>query len=168
MPESDIQPHARDVAALLHERALRLVTAESCTGGLIVASLTEIPGSSDWIECGFVTYSVDAKQRMLGVRAETIAHHGAVSEPTAREMALGALERSQADVAVSVTGIAGPSGGDVLQPVGTVWFGWALRTPGEIVFESAVHVFEGSRTEVRHAATKAALSGLRSLLDKDQ
>lgn len=85
--------------------------------------LTTIPGSSDWLECGFVTYSVEAKQQMLGVRPETLEHHGAVSEPTAREMALGALIHSTADVAVSVTGIAGLGGGEILQPVGTVWFG---------------------------------------------
>lgn len=123
MADDDLETWARNTGAILTQRGLRLATAESCTGGLVVACSRQFPGSSDWLECGFVTYSVEAKQQMLGVRPETLEHHGAVSEPTAREMALGALIHSTADVAISVTGIAGPGGGEILQPVGTVWFG---------------------------------------------
>jgi nicotinamide-nucleotide amidase len=166
MVDDDLETWARNTGALLSQRGLRLATAESCTGGLIVAMLTAIPGSSDWLECGFVTYSVEAKQQMLGVRPETLEHHGAVSEPTAREMALGALIHSTADVAVSVTGIAGPGGGEILQPVGTVWFGWALRTADDVIFESAVHTFRGTRAEVRENAVRTALIGIKSILDK--
>lgn len=166
MTASDLQALARSTGEHLRRHGLRLATAESCTGGLICATLTEIPGSSDWLECGFITYRLDSKQRLLGVRSETLEHHGPVSEPTAREMALGALERSSADVAVSVTGIAGPGGGEVLHPIGTVWFGWALRTDLEIVFESAMHELHGSRTEIRTDAVHVALAGINALIDK--
>ncbi len=121
-------------------RRLRLACAESCTGGLIASTCTAIPGSSDWFECAFVTYRLAAKQRLLDVSDETLRRWGAVSEPTAKEMALGALQHCDADIAVSVTGVAGPSGGDVANPVGTVWFAWALRSPNDIqVVQTARH-----------------------------
>lgn len=111
----------------LRKKALRLATAESCTGGLIAAALTAIPGSSDVLDCGFVTYSNEAKRRLLGVPAETLNAHGAVSEETARAMAQGALVGSQADLSVAVTGIAGPGGGSPGKPVGLVHFAAASR-----------------------------------------
>jgi len=137
-----------------------MASAESCTGGLIAATCTDLAGSSVWFERGFVTYSNAAKTDMLGVDAQLIGQHGAVSEPVARAMALGAVRHSQAQVAVAVTGIAGPSGGSVDKPVGTVWFGWAVGT--------AVHtqrrVFAGDRAGVRAAAVRHALRGLLELL----
>jgi nicotinamide-nucleotide amidase len=129
-------------------------TAESCTGGLIIAALTDIPGSSAMVDRGFVTYSNEAKMEMLGVRAATLDAHGAVSAETAREMAEGALARSRADIALAVTGIAGPDGGSAEKPVGLVWFGVAhagQRTvTGMRVFENKGRGFIRRET-VRHA-----------------
>lgn len=149
-------------AALDAARAadLKIATAESCTGGLIAASLTEIPGSSDVFERGFVTYSNEAKTEMLGVPAGLIAEHRAVSEPVARAMAEGALAHSSADIAVAVTGIAGPGGGSAEKPVGLVFIG-AARKGVSAVAER--HVFPGNRAEVRRAAVMRALAVLLSL-----
>jgi nicotinamide-nucleotide amidase len=118
---------AASVVRIYAERNLRVATAESCTGGLVAALLTEIPGSSSVVEAGFVTYSNEAKAAMIGVPAEALETHGAVSEPVARAMAEGALTRSQADIAVSITGIAGPGGATATKPVGLVHFGLAIR-----------------------------------------
>jgi nicotinamide-nucleotide amidase len=142
--------------------AARLCTAESLTGGLIAATLTSVAGSSDWFEAGFVTYTLAAKQRVLGVRADTLARHGAVSEPTAREMALGALEAADATHAVAVTGVAGPAGGDPRDPVGTVWLAWAVR--GEPLVRTARISVDGDRAAVRTATVHTALQGLLALL----
>ena len=128
-------------------------TAESCTGGLIAGALTEIAGSSDVVDRGFVTYSNEAKMQMLGVPAETLAAHGAVSEQTARAMALGALANSEATVTVAVTGVAGPGGGSAEKPVGLVHFG--VATPDSIVAEH--RIFEGDRGAVRHQTVLHAL-----------
>ncbi len=141
----------------LQRRGLVAATAESCTGGLIAGAITGIPGSSGWFDRGFVTYSNDAKVEMLGVRRETLQAHGAVSEATAAEMAAGALAHSRADVAVAVTGVAGPGGGTVDKPVGTVCFAWARR--GAAV-ATATHCFPGDRAAVRAATVDAALQGL--------
>ncbi|MCY3981827.1 MAG: nicotinamide-nucleotide amidohydrolase family protein [Alphaproteobacteria bacterium] len=140
-------------------RSLRVTTAESCTGGLIAALLTEIPGSSDVIGHGFVTYSNDAKQDMLGVRAETLAVHGAVSSETAQEMASGALARAipDATLAVAVTGVAGPGGGSVKKPVGTVWLAVASAS-GETAAKK--HLFRGNRSDIRYAAVECAITML--------
>lgn len=133
-----------------------IATAESCTGGMIAAALTGIAGSSDVFERGFVTYSNAAKQEMLGVQAETLARHGAVSAETAREMAAGALARSHADIAVSVTGIAGPGGGSPEKPVGLVWFG--LASAGEEIHAHR-ETFQGpGREAIRQQATALALA----------
>ena len=132
---------------------LMVATAESCTGGLIAATLTAIPGSSEVLERGFVTYSNAAKSDLLGVDPALIAAHGAVSEAVARAMAEGALTRSRAHIAVSVTGLAGPDGGGE-KPVGLVWFGCARRGHGTA---TGRHVFPGNRTEVRRAAVAEAL-----------
>lgn len=148
------------VADLMLKRQWMLATAESCTGGLIAAACTELAGSSVWFERGFVTYSNAAKTELLGVPAALIADHGAVSEPVARAMASGALQHSQAHVALSVTGIAGPGGGSPDKPVGTVWFGWA--TPQGVWSE--MQCFEGDRAAVRAGALQHSLGKLTQLL----
>jgi nicotinamide-nucleotide amidase len=126
MFDTVIQDEARALLEYLRRADLAIATAESCTGGLIIAALTEIPGSSDVVERGFVTYSNEAKLTMLGVPAELIETHGAVSEPVARAMAHGALVHSEADVAVAVTGVAGPGGGSTEKPVGLVHLAAAM------------------------------------------
>jgi len=142
-------------SVLEHCRALgwKVATAESCTGGLIAGALTEIAGSSDVVDRGFVTYSNEAKMQMLGVPAETLEAHGAVSEETARAMAVGALEKSDATVTVAVTGVAGPGGGSAEKPVGLVHF--AAATPDGIVAEH--RILEGDRGAVRHQTVLHAL-----------
>jgi len=149
------------LAALLGERlkaqGLVLTTAESCTGGWVAQAVTSISGSSDWFDRGYVTYSNAAKREMLGVRAATLERHGAVSEETAREMASGALAASGAGVAVSITGVAGPTGGTPAKPVGMVCFGWALRD-GRV--EAATRRFDGDREAVRRQSVVFALQGI--------
>ena len=143
-------------------RGRQVAVAESCTGGLIAAAITDVVGSSGWFDRGFVSYSNEAKVELLGVAPEILAARGAVSEETARQMAAGALARSAADVAVAVTGIAGPGGGSPGKPVGTVCLAWARRdgTP-----EAVTRHFAGDRSEVRRATVEAALEGLLARLD---
>ena len=148
---------AAALGAVLRRRGVTAATAESCTGGLVAGAITDIAGSSAWFDRGFVTYSNEAKTEMLGVRPETLASHGAVSEATAAEMATGALSRSRADVAVAVTGIAGPDGGSAAKPVGTVCLAWARRG-GRV--DVATRHFAGDRAAVRAATVEAALRGL--------
>jgi nicotinamide-nucleotide amidase len=136
-----------------------LATAESCTGGLIAATLTAIAGSSDVVERGFVTYSNEAKMELLGVPAGLIGEHGAVSEPVARAMAEGALARSRADVAVAVTGVAGPGGGSADKPVGLVWFGLAQH--GAALHSERV-IFPGDRAAIREATVAHAFTLIRA------
>ncbi len=150
---------AERLGRVLAGRRWTVATAESCTGGLVAAAITDVAGSSAWFDRGFVTYSNEAKAEMLGVRLETLAAHGAVSEATAGEMAAGALARSGADIAVAVTGIAGPAGGSPGKPVGLVCFAWARR--GGAV-EVRTLRFPGGRAAVRAAAVAAALEGLIS------
>ena len=145
-----------DLARELKARGHTMATAESCTGGLIAGACTEVSGSSEWFERGFVTYSNAAKTELLGVPVELIAQHGAVSEPVARAMAAGALAHSPAQLAVAVTGVAGPTGGSADKPVGTVWFGWA--TPAGTFNEH--QRFDGDRAAVRAATVRHALAGL--------
>ncbi len=144
---------------LLKERR-HAATAESCTGGWIAKALTDIAGSSDWFVEGFVTYSNESKVRRLGVPRAILKKHGAVSEPTVRAMAAGALRRSNAQVAVAVTGIAGPGGAVPGKPVGTVWLGWATRRGSAIRVSVQVKHFRGDRETVRRKAVRAALLGL--------
>jgi len=144
------------IAELLRERAWKLATAESCTGGMIAAACTDLAGSSDWFERGFVTYSNEAKNEMLGVDASLIDAHGAVSEVVARAMAFGAVRHSNAQVSVAVTGIAGPAGGSAQKPVGTVWF--AFMVDG--LLSSEMLRFDGDRAQVRRATVLHALDGL--------
>jgi nicotinamide-nucleotide amidase len=135
----------------------RIVTAESCTAGWLAKVLTEVPGCSRWFECGYVCYSNDAKVRDLGVRAETLEAQGAVSEPVVRALAEGALERSGAEVAVAISGIAGPTGAVPGKPVGTVWFAVAHRRGQAIEGVARVKFFEGDRDAVRRKAVQFAL-----------
>lgn len=148
------------LAQALVGRGWMLATAESCTGGLIAAACTSLAGSSNWFERGFVTYSNEAKSDLLGVDASAIATHGAVSEMVARAMAFGAVRRSHAQVAVAVTGIAGPAGGSPDKPVGTVWFGFSVD--GRLTSETVR--FDGDRQAVREAAVRHALARLLALL----
>jgi nicotinamide-nucleotide amidase len=147
---------AEELASLLVARGWWLATAESCTGGMIAAACTDLAGSSAWFERGFVTYSNDAKEELLGVPASLIEQHGAVSEPVARAMAQGAVTRSPARVSVAVTGIAGPTGGTAAKPVGTVWFGYSVD--GQLTSE--LQCFAGDRAAVRAATVRHALAGL--------
>jgi nicotinamide-nucleotide amidase len=151
---------AQQVGAALKARGLKLVTAESCTGGWVSMALTAVAGSSDWFERGYVTYSNAAKRDDLGVQEETLRRHGAVSEETAREMAAGALKRSGGQVALAITGIAGPTGGTLGKPVGTVSFAWARG--GKI--SSETRRFDGDRENVRRQSVLHALHGLLQLL----
>ena len=145
----------------LKQAGRSVATAESCTGGWLGAVLTSIPGSSLWYERGFVSYSNMAKREMLGVQTETLTRHGAVSEPTARAMAEGALAHSHADLTVAITGIAGPAGGTAEKPVGMVCFAWAARKQPT---QSRTQRFSGDREAVRRQAVMAALEGVRTLL----
>ncbi len=147
------------------QRGIMLATAESCTGGLIIAALTDIAGSSAVVDRGFITYSNEAKMEMLGVRQETLQAHGAVAAETAREMAAGALRYSRAGIAVSVTGIAGPDGGSQQKPVGLVWFGLA-RTGKEAVAEKRLFDNRG-RAFIRSESVKVALEMILSALDQE-
>ena len=150
------------LAEKLQKKGWMLATAESCTGGLIAGACTDLAGSSNWFERGFVSYSNAAKIELLGVDDALIARHGAVSEAVARAMADGALAHSHAQVALAVTGVAGPTGGSRNKPVGTVWFSW--RLPGQLVSE--LRQFEGDRAAVRAATVQHALQTLNALLDQ--
>ena len=150
----------RQLAESLLGQGLMLATAESCTGGLIAKTCTDLAGSSEWFERGFVTYSNQAKVDMLGVALADLQTHGAVSEPVARQMAAGALARSRAQVAVGVTGIAGPGGGSIDKPVGTVWFGFASTR--EVTSECLL--FAGDRQQVRQQSLEHALRRLVAML----
>lgn len=163
MNEDRITALARQLGEACHLRGRTLVVAESCTAGGVCEAITRIPGSSRWLERGFVTYSNEAKLEMLGVDEETLLDHGAVSEAAAREMVLGALRWSRADTAAAVTGIAGPDGGTSDKPVGLVWFAWCVRG-GAARVES--RQFAGDRTEVRRQAIEFTLKGLVQALEK--
>ncbi len=150
------------LAELLQNNQWRMATAESCTGGLIAGACTELSGSSNWFERGFVTYSNEAKSELLGVDPALIQNYGAVSEQVARAMAVGAIRRSEglAQVAVAVTGVAGPTGGSAEKPVGTVWLAWSVQ--GQLSSER--HLFPGDRRAVRQATVLQALRRLRELV----
>jgi nicotinamide-nucleotide amidase len=161
------------LASALLQRGWMMATAESCTGGMIAAACTDLAGSSQWFERGFVSYSNEAKHDMLGVPQALISQHGAVSEAVAQAMVLGALKKSQAQVALAVTGIAGPTGGSPAKPVGTVCFAWGLPTDGgPTIGAETVWVkvqtchFEGDRAAVRQATLTHALGQLLELLQQ--
>jgi len=151
-----IEALATQLGTLLADKGKKIVTAESCTGGWVAQSITQVPGSSLWFDRSYVTYSNDAKRDMLGVKLRTLTKFGAVSQPVVEEMVAGALKKSGADFAVAISGIAGPDGGSEDKPVGTVWFAWSIA--GEI--DSSVALLPGSRRDVRAAAVTLALQGL--------
>ncbi len=157
MDTSTSLPLVTQLAQALTGRGWMMTTAESCTGGLIAGACTELAGSSLWFDRGVVTYSNEAKVDLLGVPAELIAQHGAVSEPVAMAMAQGALARSKAQIAVAVTGVAGPGGGSPDKPVGTVWLAWACH---DGLVQAERHVFGGDRAAVRSATVRCALQGV--------
>jgi len=156
-----MQQWVEQIAEQLTARGWMLATAESCTGGWVARELTARAGSSDWFDCGFVTYSNGAKQRLLGVPAELIEREGAVSEAVVRAMAEGAVRNSDARVAVSISGVAGPGGGSAEKPVGTVWFGWACEGRPT---RAEHHLFDGDREAVRRQAVEIALRGILAAL----
>ena len=154
----DLEALAAELGRVLLACGLRAATAESCTGGLVAGAITSVAGSSDWFDRGFVTYSNDAKTELLGVDPALIGAHGAVSEPVAAAMAAGALAHSRADLAVAVTGIAGPGGGTPAKPVGTVCFAWVRRNGGQASVRT--ERLSGDRAAVREASVRIALGGL--------
>ena len=158
--DTELSALAAAVGSRLRDNHDHLVTAESCTGGWIAKTVTDIAGSSDWFDCGMAAYSYEAKQALLGVRPQTLETHGAVSRETVIEMVSGALVNSGASVAVAVTGIAGPGGGTESKPVGTVWIGWKRR--GGYPHAELFH-FQGDRESVRRQTVAAALRGLEAL-----
>ena len=155
--DARLEALSRAVGDHLQARGWRLATAESCTGGWVAEVVTATAGSSAWFDCGFITYSNDAKCALLGVSPMTLARHGAVSEATVAAMAEGCLERSEAEVALSISGIAGPGGGSPAKPVGTVCFGWARH--GEAP-QTTTCRFDGDRSAVRRQAVVFALTEL--------
>jgi len=158
--DAELRDIVEGIGSRLRESRDLLVAAESCTGGWIAKTVTDVAGSSEWFDCGMVAYSYEAKQALLGVRAETLEIHGAVSRETVVEMVSGALVNSGATVAVAVTGIAGPGGGSDDKPVGTVWIGWKRR--GGYARADVFH-FDGDRDDVRRQTVAAALRGLEEL-----
>lgn len=158
--DAELREQAELIGARLRAEHDHLVTAESCTGGWIAKTVTDIAGSSDWFDSGMVAYSYEAKQALLGVRPQTLETHGAVSRETVIEMVSGALVNSGASVAVAVTGIAGPGGGSEGKPVGTVWIGWKRRGG---YARAEVFQFDGDRDAVRRQTVASALRGLGRL-----
>ncbi len=161
MNDQMLQHLARQVGIALTRHGLMLVSAESCTGGWLGQTITSVAGSSAWYERGFITYATISKHEMLGVSAVTLQQHGAVSEQTAREMAEGSIARSHAQVAIAITGIAGPEGGTVEKPVGMVCFAWALK---DGLARNETQHFSGDREAVRRQSVAVALQGVIDLL----
>lgn len=152
---------AQQVGVALKQRGLTLVTAESCTGGGVAQAITMISGSSAWFDRGFVTYSNASKEEMLGVSPDTLEMHGAVSEQTVREMVDGALQYSRAQVAVSVSGVAGPTGGTPEKPVGMVWFAWGTNDS----VHAECHHLSGDRDAIRAKSVQIALQGVLNIMN---
>lgn len=161
MPDKRLIELAAQAGVALKAQGLMLATAESCTGGWVAQAVTAVPGSSQWFERGFVTYTYISKREMLGVSQDTLSAHGAVSEQTVREMVTGALANSHAQIAVAISGTAGPDGGTAEKPVGTVCFAWGVKN-GEP--KSATRHFPGDREMVRRGAVEFALEGVLKLL----
>ncbi len=159
--DAEIEHLATELGKALGQRGWLAATAESCTGGGVATAITDIAGSSGWFDRGFVTYTNQAKQQMLGVSDESLQQHGAVSEAVVLEMARGALAHSSATISVAISGIAGPGGATEDKPVGTVWFAWAEQGGRH---HSLLARFDGDRRQVRQQAVRQALSGLLALL----
>ncbi|HGN1706846.1 TPA: nicotinamide-nucleotide amidase [Providencia rettgeri] len=165
--EKQLEILSIQIGQKLKEQGKTVTAAESCTGGWIAKVLTDIAGSSDYFQRGFVTYSNEAKHQMIGVKHKSLQQFGAVSQQVVIEMASGALQEAKADFAVSVSGIAGPGGGSTEKPVGTVWFGFAQKQTNEAISVVAEHrVFQGDRNQVRLQSTGYALEMLLKLLNK--
>ena len=164
MTESDLQQLARELGEQLMARGMMMASAESCTGGWVAKVVTDLPGSSTWFDSAMVTYSNNAKRHWLGVDPVTLEAEGAVTHVVVKQMVLGLLDRCDARVGVSISGIAGPSGGSEDKPVGTVWMAWAK--PGEVV-ETMRFQFDGDRNQVRMQAVFEALTGVRRMLESD-
>lgn len=154
---------ASNLASHLRSSGRQVATAESCTGGWIAKVLTDLPGSSDWFGYGIVSYSNAAKQELLGVPAALLIEHGAVSEPVVMAMAEGLIQRSDADLAVAVSGVAGPAGGTADKPVGLVWFAWAVMGANGLLVKAEQQQFDGDREAVRRQSVATALQGLLAL-----
>lgn len=163
--DSELKALGERLGAVLVARGASLATAESCTGGWIAKVITDIPGSSAWFDCGLVTYSNAAKQRLLRVPEDTIAEHGAVSAATVEAMVTGALTGSEAGIAVATSGVAGPGGGTADKPVGLVWFGWARR--GHVPVARCSQ-FRGDRESIRRESVRVALEGLVEEADRPE
>ena len=161
--DAELGEIATRVGDHLRSGARRITTAESCTGGWIGKALTDVPGSSQWFETGYICYGNDAKIALLGVSPTELVAHGAVSETVVKAMALGALQRAGADVAVAVSGIAGPDGGTPEKPVGTVWIAWAWRRGPSIAAAARLERYTGDRDAVRRQAVSASLTGVLEL-----
>jgi len=159
----DIENLAIQIGRALKSHGLMLATAESCTGGVVANAITDIAGSSEWFERGFITYSNEAKREMLDVAQDTLTRYGAVSEAVVREMVAGALYHSHAQVALAVSGIAGPAGGTPDKPVGTVWFAWGIKG-GQCV--AHLHHLSGNRAEIRMQSVRIAFQGVLELLNQ--
>jgi len=157
-----IEALASQLGLLLADKNKKIATAESCTGGWVAEAITQVAGSSEWFDRGFVTYSNDSKKQMLGVKLRTLNQQGAVSQKAVEEMAVGALKKSKAQFSVAISGIAGPSGGTDEKPVGTVWLAWNI----EGVVDSSLAMLPGERRDVRAAAVTLALQGLLVRLRK--
>lgn len=168
MNDKELTLLVEQLARLLIQNNKKLTVAESCTGGWVAKVLTDLAGSSDWFERGFVTYSNQAKNEMLGVAESTLENKGAVSQETVTEMALGALKNSHADFSMSISGIAGPGGGSVEKPLGLVWFSWAVKENNTFnILASEKQVFAGDRESVRRQAVEYVLTRLTKLLKEN-
>lgn len=163
MSRSSLESLVAQVGEALKQHEKMVVTAESCTGGLIAEALTSIGGSTAWFDRAYITYSYESKREMLGVKETTIQKKGAVSKACVEEMVIGALQQSHATVSVACSGIAGPGGGTPDKPVGTVWISWAMQGKEEVV--SKLYHFEGDRNAVRMACTEESLKGILTILD---
>lgn len=161
MNDQTLQNYVQQLGEQLVAQKLLLATAESCTGGWVSKVITDIDGSSRWFDCALVTYSNQSKQDLLGVSQTTLNQYGAVSQPVVKEMVLGLLDRCNANIGVSISGIAGPAGGTTDKPVGTVWMAWAK--PGQVI-ESMRFQFKGDREQVRLQAVAEALKGVQRLI----
>ncbi len=162
---SETSEIVQQLADVLLEKNIKIVTAESCTGGMLSSVLTDLPGSSQWFDRGFIVYSNEAKVKMLGVSEKILEKFGAVSAECAEAMALGALNNSSSMVAISITGIAGPSGGSTEKPVGLVYFGLSMKSENDkTIVKSKKQIFQGSRSDIRQASVLFALSSITDFL----
>ncbi len=162
--QAEVHDLAQQLGQVLRQKGWRVATAESCTGGGVAEAITSVAGSSAWFGYGYVSYANEAKQQMLGVKAETLAQHGAVSEPVVTEMADGARRNADAELSVAISGIAGPDGGSPEKPVGTVWLAWAQEG---LPTQTQICHFDGGRSAIRQQAVVTALAGFLRLAEQN-